>query len=121
MYHFIVCEFSSSKSIYPTTGVNFGIRAFVLYMVSCRQHGQNVDTSCASEGDRQDFEMDEIRRQLKEVQECLDSIEFYEFGGYVVLGILIRRLKLLVMMKRMSTDSTMLIAKDLITPVVEPN
>ena len=50
-------------------------------MVSCRQHGQNVDTSCASEGDRQDFEMDEIRRQLKEVQQCLDSIGFYEFGG----------------------------------------
>ena len=90
-------------------------------MVSCRQHGQNVEEPRASEGDRQDFEMDEIRRQLKEVQECLDSIEFYEFGGYVVLGILIRRLKLLVMMKRMSTDSTMLIAKDLITPVVEPH
>ena len=58
-------------------------------MVSCRQHGQNVEVPRASERERQDFEMDEIRRQLKEVQECLDSIEFYEFGGYVVLGILI--------------------------------
>lgn len=37
----------------------------------------------------------------------------------MVLGILIRRLKLLVMMKRMSTDSTMLIAKDLMTLVAE--
>ena len=50
-------------------------------MVSCRQHGQNVEEPRASERDRRDFEMDEIRRQLKEVQECLDSIKFYEFGG----------------------------------------